>query len=137
MKYIFDEKELKYNKKSTRYQTRRKQEKRETYEKMKKEYLELQNKLMNSENYLESDIEIFKKRFKTLKKYFSIVNKRKEQLLIPLRIDNKTTVYVEEDKCFNHKWINILGEERIKDIIEKYKKLLPLKPENIKYWNPF
>lgn len=136
-KYIFDEEKGKFNAKSSRYQTKRTQEKIELYDRLKKEYLELQNKLLNSDSYLEEDLALFRKRMKTLKKYFSIIKKKEAELLIPFYIDRRTVVYIDEKNCFKEKWVKMFGEEKIIKRIQEYKKLLPHKPENIKCWNPF
>jgi len=136
-KYTFDKEEGKYNAKSTRYQTKRNQEKVENFEKMKKEFIELQNKLMNKDSYLDEQVKLFEKRFKTLKRYFSINKKVNEDLLIPFFINQKTIVYIQESNCYKDKWVALFGVEKIKDKIEMYKKILIHNTNNELHWNPF
>lgn len=136
-KFVFDQNEGKFNNKSTRYQTKRSQEKTENFERMKKEFIDLQHKLLNKDSYLDEQVKIYEKRFKTLRRYFSINKKEEVELSIPFSLNQKTVVYIRERNCFKDKWVNLLGLERIERTIKLYKELLPFNTNNTLYWNPF
>lgn len=130
-----------YDKNSTRYQTKRQFE----LEGREEEAL---NQLRQIELILSSDtsklsdleLEIYEKRYKSLKKLFKIENKKNREnlLFIPIRLDIRTVYFVEESQCFNEKWIRIIGsEKKMKKRIELYKSILHYKPINELYWNPF
>lgn len=119
-KYIFDNESGKFNSKSKRYQTKREQEKKEFYEKCKREYLEIQVILNNPDFYSSEEIEVYLKRFNTLKKYFSVNKKREDEIKIPFQIDGRTTIHIRLSKCYRPKWVELFGEEYITERIKSY-----------------
>ncbi|MCS7317134.1 MAG: hypothetical protein NZZ41_02275 [Candidatus Dojkabacteria bacterium] len=136
-KYIFDGED--WNKLSPRYQTRRRQEKIKKEVEQKRKLEEYKAILENPENYDQEFLRLTELRYKTLLRNVK-VNKEPEEdneLRIPLRIDQRTVIFVRERDIFKAKYVNRFGLEWLRLRVERYKALLPYKPESIVYWNPF
>ena len=126
-----------FNIKSTRYQTKRKQELTEKNLKKEKLVKEYEDILKNADLYEEDFIKITKKRYKSIQKVKSKKEKNADTIYIPFLLDYKSTVFVAERNCFKQKWVDMFGKEIIEKRINDFKNLLHLKPNTVKYWNPF
>lgn len=127
-----------YEKSSTRYQTKRAEEVKSRNKNALKQLVELEHILSNTSELSDEEIEVYEKRYKSLKKLFKVEkNKDFNQLFIPFYLDYKTIIYIREKHCFKDKWVKKFGKEFIKKRIKTYKELLPNKPEKAIYWNPF
>lgn len=127
-----------YEKSSTRYQTKRAEEVQARNKNAAIQLVELEKLLKDTSGLSDEEIEIYEKRYKSLKKLFKVDNNRDyNQLFIPFYLDNRTTIFVREKNCFKEKWVNKFGKEFIKKRIKDYKNILNHKPEKQIYWNPF
>ena len=135
-RYNFDGE--RWDKYSTRYQTRRKQEKEEKEAAQAKKLEEYQAILNNPDNYDDEVIRVTRLRYKTLLKNQKIQKKDvPSDLLIPVRLDERTVYFIREKNIFNNRWIKLFGKEHLQNLLDNYKKLLHLKPVSEFYWNPF
>lgn len=135
-RYNFDGE--KWDKYSTRYQTRRKQEKKEKEIAQIKKIQEYEKILSNIEEYDDEIIRITQLRYKTLIKNQKVQKKEiNDENLIPVRLDQKTVYFIRESNLFKPKWVKLFGKVRLQKILDNYKKLLHLKPVSELYWNPF
>lgn len=129
-----------YDKNSTRYQTKRQFELEGRKEEALQQLRQIEAILSDTSKLSDEDLDIYEKRYRSLKKFFKIENKKdiSNILFIPVRLDIKTVYYVEEGKCFEEKWYKMVGgKKKMKERILKFKSILQYKPENVIYWNPF
>ena len=127
-----------YEKSSTRYQTKRAEEVQNRNKNALKQLTEFEKILKDTSNLTDEEIDIYEKRYKSLKKLFKVKNNRDfNQLFIPFIVDHKTVIFVREKNCGKEKWVKRFGASFIKKRIKEYKSILHLKPEDQIYWNPF
>jgi hypothetical protein len=126
-----------YDRNSTRYQTKRGFELEDRKEKVI-QHLELLETILANPTLSEDEIDIYEKRYRSLKKLLKLDKKKDlNQLFIPFRIDGRTVVYIREKNCMKNKWVKLIGKKRIEKTIKEYKAILHKKPEGVIYWNPF
>lgn len=123
--------------KSSRYQTKRKQELKEKRKKFNKLFKQYEQELANLEEGTDKYKEI-KLKYDTILNSFKVpFTKDLTQTFIPLRKNKKVVYYVREKHCFRQKWVDMFGKSYLENRIKKYKSLLPYKPKEVVYWNPF
>ena len=134
-KYVFDGED--WNKMSSRYQTRRRQEKIKKEADQQKKLEEYRLILEQPEHHDEETLRVTQLKYKTLLRNVKVVKQEEQELRIPLRLDERTVVFVRERNIFKTKYVTKFGAKWLKERVEQFKKLLELKPQNIVYWNPF
>lgn len=127
-----------YKKSSSRYSTKKLAEVIQRDENAETLFLKLEDLLARPELLSPLELDIYEKRYKSLKQLFK---KEKtadlQQLFVPFFIDIKTVVFVREKNCFKSKWVARFGRKRIEDTIKKIKLLEQYRPKNTIFWNPF
>ena len=134
-RYVFDGED--WNKLSSRYQTRRRQEKIKKEAEQQRKLDEYKEILNNPDKHDEETLRLTQLKYKTLLRNVKVVKQEDTELRIPLRLDERTVVFVRERNIFKTKYVTKFGAKWLKARVEQFKALLPLKPESIVYWNPF
>lgn len=134
-RYVFDGED--WNKLSSRYQTRRRQEKIKKEAEQQRKLEEYKEILNNPDQYDDETLRLTQLKYKTLLRNVKVVKQEDTELRIPLRLDERTVVFVRERNIFKTKYVTKFGVKWLKARVEQFKALLPLKPDSIVYWNPF
>jgi hypothetical protein len=129
-----------YEKNSSRYQTKRQFELEGRKDEILMQLRQIEAILSDTSKLSDEDLDIYEKRYKSLKKFFKVEKKKNTEniIYIPVRLDIKTVYFVEEAKCLEEKWYKMAGgKKKMKERIVLFKSILQYKPANIVYWNPF
>ncbi len=126
-----------YEKKSKRYNTKRRAEIKAKEKNKLSVYNKLKEILANPSGVDPDDLEVYRKRFNSLQDFSNRKETDLSQNFIPFRVDFRTVVFVREKNCFKPKWLAKFGRKHIEKRISDFKEVLHKKPDGATYWNPF